>query len=191
MKLGDIATVRSGLVLARKKAKADEGIYYPLLNLRSINSGGYIETDELDAYYSSEYLPPEYLTHVGDIVVRLTAPYTAILIDDNTENIVVSSNFIIIRINSAKYLPEYLYWLFNTKDIKHSIYENATSNMLGAVKAKYFSDFKIKPISLSDQEIISELNRLAKRESYLLMKLAEEKEKYYEAIIHNVQKKMR
>lgn len=191
MKLGDIATVRSGLVLARKKAKENEGIYYPLLNLRSINSGGYIDIEELDVYYASENLPPEYLTHTGDIIVRLTAPYTAVLIDDNSENIVVSSNFIIIRIESEKYLPEYLYWLFNTKDIKHSIYENATSNMLGAVKAKYFSDFKIKPISLSDQKIISELNRLAKRESYLLMKLAEEKEKYYEAIIHNVQKKMR
>lgn len=191
MKLGDIATVRSGLVLARKKAKGDTGIYYPLLNLRSINAGGYIETEELDAYYASEYLAPEYLTHTGDLIVRLTAPYTAVLIDDNTENIVVSSNFIIIRTVSEDFLPEYLYWLINTKDIKHSIYENATSNMLGAVKAKFFSDFKIEQISLSDQKKISELNRLAKRESYLLMKLAEEKEKYYEAIIHDLQKEKR
>ena len=45
MKLGDIATVRSGLVLSRKQAREPSDIKYPLLNLRSINAGGYIEID--------------------------------------------------------------------------------------------------------------------------------------------------
>ena len=191
MKLGDIATVRSGLVLARKKSSESDGVYYPLLNLRSINVEGYIEKEELDAYYASEYLAPEYLTHAGDVVVRLTAPYTAVFIDENTENIVVSSNFIIIRTIPENVLPEYLYWLLNTKGVKQAIYENSTSNMLGAVKAKFFSDFIVKPIDLSDQKRIADLNRLAKRESFLLKKLADEKEKYYERIIHDFQKKQK
>ncbi len=191
MKLGDIATVRSGLVLARKKSSESDGVYYPLLNLRSINVEGYIEKEELDAYYASEYLAPEYLTHAGDVVVRLTAPYTAVFIDENTENIVVSSNFIIIRTMPENVLPEYLYWLLNTKGVKQAIYENSTSNMLGAVKAKFFSDFIVKPIDLSDQKRIADLNRLAKRESFLLKKLADEKEKYYERIIHDFQKKQK
>ena len=164
MKLGDIATVRSGLVLARKKSSESDGVYYPLLNLRSINVEGYIEKEELDAYYASEYLAPEYSNRCGDVVVRLTAPYTAVFIDENTENIVVSSNFIIIRTIPENVLPEYLYWLLNTKGVKQAIYENSTSNMLGAVKAKFFSDFIVKPIDLSDQKRIADLNRLAKRE---------------------------
>lgn len=191
MKLGDIATVRSGLVLARKKSSESDGIYYPLLNLRSIHAEGYIEKEELDAYYARQRLAPEYLTHAGDVIVRLTAPYTAVIIDEYTENIVVSSNFIIIRTTPGEVLPEYLYWLLNTRGVQHSIYENATSNMLGAVKTKYFTDFIVQPIALSDQKKIADLNRLAKRESFLLKKLAYEKEKYYERIIHDFQKKQK
>ena len=50
MKLGNIATVRSGLVLSRKQAREPSNIRYPLLNLRSINPGGYIEADQLDEF---------------------------------------------------------------------------------------------------------------------------------------------
>lgn len=191
MKLGNIATVRSGLVLSRKQAREPLGIRYPLLNLRSINPKGYIELEQLDIYDASEYLAPEYLSHVGDVIIRLTAPYTAILIDASTAGIVISSNFVVIRTETKELLPEYLFWLINTPDVKRSIYENTSSNMLGAVKAKFFSDFEIQMLSVTKQQIIANMNALALKEAILLRQLANEKDRYYTLLIDHVHKEMK
>lgn len=188
MKLGTYTSIRSGLVLSRKRAKDSEGIRYKLLNLRSVADAGYIDMDELDIYYASEVLSQDYLTHTGDIVVRLSAPYTAVLIDQQTEGIVVSSNFITIRTDSSKILPEYLFWLLNTEELKRFLEGNATSNVLNAVTAKYYSGLNLKPIPLSDQKLIAEINFLGRKEVILLARLAKEKEKYYAAVIQQFQK---
>lgn len=190
MKLGNIATVRSGLVLSRKQAREPSDIRYPLLNLRSINPGGYIEADQLDVFVAAEYLSPEYLSQVGDVIVRLTAPYTAILIDKVTAGMVISSNFVIIRADRRELLPEYLFWLINTPKIKRSIYENTSSNMLGAIKAKYFSDFEVPSLPIAKQQQIAVMNELALKETKLLRQLADEKERYYSLLIDRAYKKM-
>jgi len=62
----------------------------------------------LDEYYAVESLSPEYLSQIGDVIVRLTAPYTAILVDDETVGMVVSSNFVIIRPNPRQLISGYL-----------------------------------------------------------------------------------
>lgn len=190
MKLGNIATVRSGLVLSRKQAREPSDIRYPLLNLRSINPRGYIEADQLDVFAAAEYLSPEYLSQIGDVIVRLTAPYTAILVDKVTAGMVISSNFVIIRADRRELLPEYLFWLINTPKIKRSIYENTSSNMLGAIKAKYFSDFEVPSLPIAKQQQIAVMNELALKETKLLRQLADEKERYYSLLIDRVYKEM-
>lgn len=191
MKLGNIATVRSGLVLSRKQAREPSDIRYPLLNLRSINPGGYIEADQLDVFVAAEYLSPEYLSQVGDVIVRLTAPYTAILVDKVTAGMVISSNFVIIRADRRELLPEYLFWLINTPKIKRSIYENTSSNMLGAIKAKYFSDFEVPSLPIAKQQQIAVMNELVLKETKLLRQLADEKERYYRLLIDRAYKEMK
>ena len=190
MKLGNIATVRSGLVLSRKQAREPSDIRYPLLNLRSINPGGYIEADQLDVFVAAEYLLPEYLSQIGDVIVRLTAPYTAILVDKVTAGMVISSNFVIIRADRRELLPEYLFWLINTPKIKRSIYENTSSNMLGAINAKYFSDFEVPSLPIAKQQQIAVMNELALKETKLLRQLADEKERYYSLLIDRAYKEM-
>lgn len=190
MKLGNIATVRSGLVLSRKQARESSDIRYPLLNLRSINPGGYIEADQLDVFVAAEYLSPEYLSQIGDVIVRLTAPYTAILVNKVTAGMVISSNFVIIRADRRELLPEYLFWLINTPKIKRSIYENTSSNMLGAIKAKYFSDFEVPSLPIAKQQQIAVMNELALKETKLLRQLADEKERYYSLLIDRAYKEM-
>lgn len=191
MKLGNIATVRSGLVLSRKQAREPSNIRYPLLNLRSINPGGYIEAYQLDVFDAAEYLSPEYLSQIGDVIVRLTAPYTAILIDKVTAGMVISSNFVIIRADRRELLPEYLFWLINTPKVKRSIYENTSSNMLGAIKAKYFSDFEVPFLPIAKQQQIAAMNELALKETKLLRQLADEKKRYYSLLIDRTYKEMK
>ena len=140
---------------------------------------------------SIEPLNPDYLTHKGDVVVRMTIPYTAVLISEEFEGYVIPSSFVVIRANGGYLLPEYLYWLLNAQQTRSQIYEGAVSNMLGAVKPRYFADFEVEDLPLEQQHIIAELNRLAHRENQLLLKLAAEKEKYYNQMIHQVYKEMK
>ena len=185
MKLGEIASVRSGLVLSRKLARENPVQRYRLLNLRSITPEGYIDMNETDVFDAKETLPREYLSQVGDIVIRLSAPYTAVLIDEESEGMVVSSNFVIVRTDPQVLLPDYLYWLLNTSEVKHRMFENSSSNMLGAVKPKFFADYEITPLPIPEQQKIAAINSLAKAESKLLRQLANAKEQYYESILHN------
>lgn len=191
MKLGDMASVRSGLVLARKDAKKVSPWLYKGLTLRSFNPEGYIDIDQLDTYHATEALNPVYLTRAGDVVIRLTAPYTAVLIDEQTEGCVISSNFVVIRTDRTRLIPAYLAWLLNTEAEKRKIFENASSNMLAAIKSKYFLDYDLADLPLAEQLKIADLNNLARRETKLLRELAAEKEKYYAHMIASVQKRMR
>jgi restriction endonuclease S subunit len=191
MKLGTVATIRSGLVLSRKLSRELSPFRYPLLNLRAIHPDGYILSDSLEVFYATEPLRQEYLTQQGDIIIRLSIPYTAILIDSGMVGMVVSSNFAIIRLNQGYILPEYLLWLLNTADTKRKIYESSSSNMLSAVRPTFFAELEILPLTLADQEKVAKLNLLAKEEIRLLKKLADEKERYYAAVIDRTQKGMR
>ena len=191
MKLGGIAAVRSGLVLSRKQAKGISSERYPLLNLRALNPAGYIDLSETDIFDSEEQLSSEYLTQYGDVIVRLTAPYTAVLIDESTAGMVVSSNFLIIRVDHHHLLPEYLFWLLNTPDIKREIYENTGSNMLGAVKAKFFSEYEITLLPLADQAKIAGMYAAAIKEAQLLRQLADMKAKYHSMLIDHIHNEMK
>lgn len=191
MHLEEAANIRSGLVLSRKQAREVSACRYPLLNLRSIAPNGTVDIDLVDIFDATEPLNPEYLTQKDDIVVRLSAPYTAVLIDKSTTGMVISSNFVVIRTDERTLVPGYLYWLLNTRKVKKQIYENATNNMLGAINTKYFSTFEISNISVQQQRIIANLHLLAKRENQLLFELAAEKDKYHAIIINRIQKEMR
>lgn len=191
MKLRELASVRSGLVLSRKQSRDPTEYRYPLINLRCIRQNGEIDLDEADMYGAKAPLKVEYLSQRGDIIVRLTAPYTAVLISDATAGMVISSYFVVIRMKDERLLPEYLFWLLNTRETKRKFYESATSNMLGAVNARFMADFELILFPLEDQRRLAGMNLLARKESRLLYELTEEKEKFYASLINQTYKRMK
>ena len=187
-KLSECAEIRTGLILSRKLARERTENKYSLLNLKSFNEDATLNEQLLDAFNSIESLNEDYLTHKGDIIVRTSSPYTALLIEERTSGIVVSSNFVIIRCNNKKLLPEYLYWYLNTSDIKKDIFINSAGNMLAAIKPQYFCDLNLNLPDIDKQRLIAKINLTAKRELYLLNQLREEKEKYYQACLEKLYK---
>ena len=179
IRLQDVASVRCGLVLSRKQAASPTGCRYPLINLRCVQPAGRIDRKEVGVYEAKEPLKGEYLSRQGDVVVRLTAPYTAVLIDAETSGMVIPSNFVVIRMERVGLLPEYLFWLLNTSRMRRDFYENATSNMLGAVKAQFLAEIALMLPPVEVQRSIAQLNLLAKKERQLQNKLADEKEMLY------------
>lgn len=193
MKLDELATVKTGLVTARKQAKnlSDMIAKYRQLNLKAINSRGYIDEELLEEFLANERLRAEYLTQPGDIVVRLTTPYTAVLIDETLSGLVIPSHFVIIRSNGKKIIPEYLYWLLNTEKVKSELQQNISSTVIGTIKPTSYATFDIEVLTIEEQKEIAELNLLAKKELCLLDQLMGQKEVYYKELISKVQKEMR
>lgn len=192
MKLNELAIVKTGLVTARKQARkpSDGTLKYRLLNLRAINANGYIEEKYIEDFRAMEKLKAEYLTHTGDIVVRLTVPYTAVMVTDDYSGLVIPSHFVVIRPYREMLLPEYLYWLLNTDKVKGILQQNVSSMMIGTVKPKVYADLEIDVLSLEEQRKIADLNQMARRELHLLRQLMGRKELYYKAVIDKIQKGM-
>ncbi len=186
MKLGEMASVRSGLVLGRKQAREEVIRRYPLLNLKCIHPSGFVDTSLCETFDAAESLNPEYLTHSGDVVIRLTAPYTAVLITDGLEGYVIPSSFVVARAKKSILLPEYLVWLINSQPVKRQISESAMGTVLGTIKPRFFADFEVDEIPLPHQRTLAELNRLARQEIHLLTELASEKEKYNDFMMNQV-----
>ena len=191
VKLSDWAEIRSGLVLARKQSTSPTQNNYKLLTLKSINPKGYIEEDLLDDYFAIERLNENYISQMGDIVVRTSSPYKAVLIDKETQGIVVSSYFKIIRSNKNMLKPEYLYWLLNNEETFKTIQKNNFGNILGSIRPQFFSDLEVLLLPLNEQEKISELNLLFKKEQQLLIALKEQKELKAKYILEEYYGKMK
>lgn len=173
--LNRFASVRSGLVLSRKKSKGGEGELYALLTLRSVKEEGVLDMSAVDMYVSTSVLPSVYQTAVGDVVVRLTWPYSAVLIDEQSSGMLVSSHFVIIRPDREKLNPGYLHWVLNRQSTRRLIYENTSANMLNAVRPQFFSELKISLPPMVEQRKIAELQLLTRRERILREMLMQER----------------
>lgn len=185
MKLKDCANIRTGLILSRKLSEEEFNYTYNAINLTSVYDG-FINKQTLDIFKTKEKLKEDYLTKKDDIIVRLTKPYTAILITKEDENIVISSNFIKITCDKEKVLPKYLYWLLNTEKTKHKIFQNSTSNILDAITTNTYSNLTIKLAPLNKQRIIGNLYLLSIKENKLLNQLQKEKLKLNNTIIRKI-----
>lgn len=175
MQLGKLAHIRTGLVLSRKEASpfaySDE---YKALNLKSVSCDGFIDRDLLETYYAIERLKPDYFTRERDILLRLSAPYTAVLIGEDYINLLVPAHFAIIRVKPRSLDSYYLHWWL--KRNRQSFYKMASGGtMMGTISSGYISDIVIDPPTLERQRLISEYLRLADHEQQLLSQFKNKK----------------
>ena len=182
MTIGEIAVVRTGLVTVREKKKisSSQTCEYRVLNLKCIADEGYINKKHIEMDEYPVGLKDDYLTSMGDILVRLSAPYTAVLIDQQDLcGIVVPSHFAIIRVDSRYAVPEYMFWSLRRDKNRITMMQNSSgSTAFGTISSGLIASLPITLLSLHEQQIIGDLLRLSEREQELLNKLAEEKKTY-------------
>ncbi|EOS51884.1 hypothetical protein C809_00639 [Lachnospiraceae bacterium MD335] len=188
-----MATISTGLVTARKQDRmpGKDSLKYKMLNLKAVNDEGYIEDTLLEDFWAKERLKSGYLTQAGDIVVRLTTPFTAVLIDKEHTGFIIPSHFVVIRTDSRQILPEYLNWFLNEDRVRQELHQNLSSTMIGTVKPKVYACLEIDLITLEEQKKIAELYKLSKKELRLLEQMRVQKELYYKEAICRIQEKMR
>jgi len=186
MNLSDIAEIKTGLVISRKKAELDPMKTYKMLTLKSFEDDGWINIEALDDFDSSEILSEQYLTQTNDVVIRLSSPNTAVYITEEETEMVIPSLFIAIRVKSNKVIPAFLAIYLNAQNSKKRLNQVATGSALSIIKTSTLKELEIQLPTIEHQKKVVELNKLIQREKQLLNKLMQEKGNMYNAIIDQV-----
>jgi len=185
MKLGDFINVRTGLVFSRKQALLGDGLYaYNALNLKCINIDGKILMESIEEFSATENLNEECLTRRGDVLLRLSTPYTATLIGEGEVELLVPSHFAIMR-SGRMVDPRYLCWWL-TKNRKMFYRSASGSSTMGTISSGYIADMDFAPPTLEVQEKIGELLDLTGKEQHLLALLAEKKQQLIDGAINEI-----
>lgn len=187
--INDIAEVGSGLVIARKKSiyKKDTIKSYKQLNLRAINKNGYIIESELEILDAKEIIDEYYLTHKGDIIIRLTDPFTAVYIDKDMEGIVISSNFCIVRCKE-NYSGEFLTYYINSDKAKKNLFSNLQGSIMKNINMTAIAELEIPNVHYDKQLIMGNLLVAQTKKLIILDKIKELEIKQQKALLDKINK---
>lgn len=188
MKLGDLCTIESGLILSRKRARNEMELkkQYKIVSLNNIEVHGDFNEEELEGFPSNEILPDHYFTQVGDILVRLNEPYTSVCIQQHQAGVLIPSYFVSLEITHPDFLPEYVSWYLNSKVVKRTFHRAQSGTSTPNINQKVIKNLTIPTLPLEEQKTITSIHQLYLKERRLLKELIEEKDRYYEAITNKI-----
>lgn len=195
--LSNIAEIKTGLVLNRKKAdmSKEQKIYYSVVSLKSFNENAIYDNTFADEFISNEQIKEDYQVKQGDILLRLREPNFAVYIDKDYENLIYTSLMVCIKLQDSRFTKETPYGRFDPHFIAHylnsTIVRRALSTELSGttipmIKVSDVAEIKIPLINLDKQKKIVEYLKLALKENELLQNLINQKQKYSKEIFETL-----
>ena len=201
--LNQIVEIQAGLVLSRTGAKQLELIKrnvaekvsdiivrkYKVITLRSITDVGILDLSQCDDFDSKEEISDRYLTHKNDILVRMFTPLKCCLINSEEENLVVPSQFCILKLKESFrniILPEYLYLVMCNKDFSKQVQKLEEGFQLRSIKTSSIAKIKINIPDIATQEKLINVSNLIIRKEKLMSELIIQEKLYNEAILENL-----
>lgn len=172
MKLQNLANIRIGLPLARKKGDIHDDYYfrYKTVTLKAFSSNGVLLHDELDDFIANEELNESYITQVGDVLVRLREPNIAVHIDEQSSGLLVPALMAIIK-PQQKINGNYLTHYINSNEAQKRLHKELQGTTIQMLKASELADLEVTLPSLHTQEKIVSILNLANQEIESLEKL--------------------
>lgn len=152
VQLKKISNIQVGINLTRKSVQKSTSVFtYKALALSTINDRGEVECDKLDIVYTNDKISEEYLTKKGDIVMKIVPPYTAAYINEDTENIVVTSHFFIIK-NLKNYSPILVVALLNSKKIRNELSRKGQGAITATINIKAVENIRLPKLDCETQK---------------------------------------
>lgn len=188
-KISDVAEVQGGIVLSRKEAKTQEESYcsYKRLTLRAFDRTGSIHVSDLEDFYACESLENALFTSKGDVVVRLLSPMYPVYVEDNYEDILVPSQFAVLRVKDrGVIMPEYLRLWLAQNSIQDQVLSLESGTAQKAVKIKTILNLEISIPPLEVQKKAAMIDALSRRRECLYHELIEEERTLTESLLKNI-----
>ncbi len=191
MKLYDIATIRTGLVLSRKKAKLHGDIkhYYKQITLKSFSNSTTLQTQFFDDFISIEEIDETYISRVGDIIVRLREPNTAVYINEKSAGLVIPSLFAIVRVNDKTVDNTFLAYYLNSMEVRKVLERELKGTTISMIKTKDLGNLLLNLPPVDVQKNMVKLMVLSEKEIALLDKLKEKKQQYAQSALNTIIKR--
>jgi hypothetical protein len=191
VKLNDIAEIKTGLVLSRKKAEAHSPSEhsYKIVSLKSFAEDTYYDDTFADEFISTEQINEEYKVSQGDILLRLREPNFAVYIDKECSDLVYTSLMVRIRIDSDKFDPHFVAHYLNSSAVKKALAPDISGTAIAMISVASINNLKVPLINLQTQNKIVKYLNLVRQESEILQNLVAQKQKYHKSIFENLIKK--
>ena len=179
MKLSEIATLQTGLVLNRKEARHEEETkrFYRRVTMRSLNEYGVLQRNDIDVFPSTEELDPSVLTHTNDIIVKLFTPIFPTLVKEDAQGLVIPSQLVVIRVFDNRVLPEYLRYYLSAPEVSDLMLSIEGWRSQRTIKVGTFGDLEIPIPPIEKQKIIAEMTDTDLIRKRLYRELIEEQSK--------------
>ncbi|GLG01212.1 hypothetical protein Alches_12510 [Alicyclobacillus hesperidum subsp. aegles] len=188
MKLGQVAGIKTGLVLTRKKAEVDYDVkaQYRLVTLKNISLDGTFSDEAFELFQSNDELDADHFTQVGDILVRLSHPYTTVYIQEEQQGLLIPSYFAVIRLYSSVVAPAFVAWYLNTERVKNELLKHQTGTNIPTTNKSALAQVDIPRVPIEKQRMIIELNALHQKEIGLYQQLIKEKQKLNTLVTYTI-----
>lgn len=188
IKLNDIAEIKSGLVLSRKKAEAHSPFEYSykVVSLKSFNENALFDDTFTDEFISNEQINEEYKVSLCDILLRLREPNFAAYIYKEYDDLIYSSLMVRIRVKSDKFDPHFLAHYLNSSAVKRALAPDVSGTAITMISVASINNLKIPLVNLQTQNKIVKYLNLVRQESEILQNLATQKQKYHKSIFENL-----
>jgi hypothetical protein len=188
-KVSDIAEVHGGIVLRRKEAKSWDESYcsYKRLTLRAFDRTGNICVSDLEDFYACKSLEKALFTEKGDVVVRLVSPMYPVYIEDGYEDILVPSQFAVLRAKDRGIImPEYLRLCLAQNSIQDRVLSLESGTAQKGVKIKTILNLEISIPSLEVQQKAVKIDTLSRHRECLYRELIEEERLLTGNLLENI-----
>ena len=191
IKLNDIAEIKSGLVLSRKRAEAHSPFeyLYKVVSLKSFNENMVFDNSFVDEFISNEQINEDYKVSLGDILLRLREPNFAVYIDKEYGDLIYTSLMVRIRVKSDKFDPHFVAHYLNSSAVKKALAPDISGTAIAMIGVASINNLKVPLINLQTQNKIVKYLNLVRQESEILQNLTAVKQKYHKSIFENLIKK--
>jgi restriction endonuclease S subunit len=184
--LKDTAEITSGLVINRfikqkKSSFLNKPSKYYHVTTKSVQDNK-INLELLEEFESSKMIDERYLLKKGDVLMKLTPPYSAAMVDFVQKNIVFPQNFAVIRTHK-NFDSEYLSHILNSKNVQNQLQRVVEGGALPIIKISSLNEIKIRFITLDLQQKYAKLLSLLLKRKELKKRTIELEELLTEDIL--------
>ena len=185
----EIFEVRTGALLNRVKSAQETPLKTKAFNLRSIENLTIIEKN-IEIIFLEKEISEEFYSKPGDILFKVVSPYSTSYIGENNTNILVPSNFFILRLKKKfqnDVIPEYVSYLLNSKEVLSKIKRMAQGNAaVISLKKMDLECLEIELPSVEKQKKYSAFYKALATRNNLLKQKVKLNEEYFENIIGKI-----
>lgn len=191
-KLSDIcAVVTSGQIMSRVSVEADKETdgfetvgQVKVIAPKAISNGRVVQAELTEVTLTKE-VDENRITKAGDIVVKLSTPYDAAYIEEESAGLVVTSFCAIISGISEKYQPEFLAAYLNIPSVRETLRRSTSGLNVPLLRVNDLKALQIPDVDLEVQKAAVKVLKLNQKKRRLLTELLIQCDKLEESVVVN------